>query len=894
VPSRLRYPHVLGVLAVLILAVVITPVASIKNLYPAAAISGKHVSRAVRHDVSPPLASLREAATADDQPDCGSEECAHALALLREDAEELLRADTLAGNPGGDAAAVIAAADPIEQTSQGPRPPTPVLASFDGLGFGFTGPQGTATQGNPSDNSIAVGPNHIVEMVNTRMAVYTKKGEMFGNTGTVLYGAAPNNTIFSGAGGRCQAANSGDAVVRYDQLAERWLYVLPVFQSPFAMCYAVSVGADPLGPYNRYEFPRTLFPDYPRPAVWPDGYYVPTSTGDNVIEKHACVADRTSMLQGLAATEQCVILQGVSFLNNADVDGQALPPPGAPNIVMATGGAQLNGDFDDDGIYAYKFHVDWANSANTTVTGPQKIDVAPYHFLCNGQLTSCVPQPNTTRRLDAQGDKIMQRLVYRNLGDYESIVAVHSVNTTGGGGGVRWYEFRLDANRDPYLYQQGTYAPDGPPIGSFLDNFETQAPGWTVDTAIGSSASANWAVRPDPLAHSLNNSFHTDATGVALKDDRLVSPSVGLSPTSQLIFWHRHSFEGPNFDGGVLELSSDGGSTWVDVLAGGGSFAEGGYNGVISTINGNPIAGRAAWVADSPSQTSMTRVVMDVGAFAGSNVRIRWRLALDQGIQAEPGVAWWVDDVQLTNLIVKPYRWMASPGIDRKGNIGIGYSFGGLPYFAGQRFAGRLADDPLGVLTFQETILVEGESSQTGTLRWEDYTTTAMDPSDDCTFWYVGDYIRTGQTRYTTRIGSFQLPGCIAADLEITKTDSRDPAPTARNLTYTVTVTNNGPDAASGVTVTDVLPPSVTFVSATPSRGTCSELSGTATCSLGTLANAATALIEIVVTPRTAGLITNTVSVAASTTDPSEINNTASENTSICRVTSRKSSIPCG
>mgnify|MGYP007129741679 FL=1 len=101
------------------------------------------------------------------------------------------------------------------------------------------------------------------------------------------------------------------------------------------MCYAVSIGTDPFGPYYRYEFVRPLFPDYPRPAVWPDGYYVPTSTGDEVIQKHACVADRASMLQGKDATEQCVIIDGANFLNNADLDGKQLPPTGAPNIMIA-------------------------------------------------------------------------------------------------------------------------------------------------------------------------------------------------------------------------------------------------------------------------------------------------------------------------------------------------------------------------------------------------------------------------------------------------------------------------------------------------------------------------------------------------------------------------------
>ena len=64
------------------------------------------------------------------------------------------------------------------------------------------------------------------------------------------------------------------------------------------MCYAISTSSDPLGSYYRYQFVRPLFPDYPRPAVWPDGYYVPTSTGDDVIQKHTYVVERAKMLKG--------------------------------------------------------------------------------------------------------------------------------------------------------------------------------------------------------------------------------------------------------------------------------------------------------------------------------------------------------------------------------------------------------------------------------------------------------------------------------------------------------------------------------------------------------------------------------------------------------------------
>jgi uncharacterized repeat protein (TIGR01451 family) len=133
-----------------------------------------------------------------------------------------------------------------------------------------------------------------------------------------------------------------------------------------------------------------------------------------------------------------------------------------------------------------------------------------------------------------------------------------------------------------------------------------------------------------------------------------------------------------------------------------------------------------------------------------------------------------------------------------------------------------------------------------------------------------------------------------AADLALTKTDPPGRAPTGRNMTYTLTVNNNGPHAASGVTVVDQLPPSVTFVSATPTQGICGESGGTVTCNLGTIGMGGTATIDIVVNPTVAGTITNTASVSASTPDPNGNNNADSENTSVCRITSRRSSIPCG
>src|SRR5262245_25966605 len=118
----------------------------------------------------------------------------------------------------------------VEQRSQGSLQGAALVASFDGLGVGFEGPQGAATLRNPSDNSLAVGPDYIMQTVNTRMAIFTKKGRKYDASGKVLYGPVPTNTVFKGFGGACEATNNGDAVVRYDQLADRWLIVMPIFR----------------------------------------------------------------------------------------------------------------------------------------------------------------------------------------------------------------------------------------------------------------------------------------------------------------------------------------------------------------------------------------------------------------------------------------------------------------------------------------------------------------------------------------------------------------------------------------------------------------------------------------------------------------------------------------
>ncbi|HEY6825413.1 MAG TPA: hypothetical protein VI259_01075, partial [Gemmatimonadaceae bacterium] len=103
----------------------------------------------------------------------------------------------------------------VEQLAPGTKPAARLAASFDGLGVGFEGPNGTGRGGNPSDNALAVGPNHIVQIVNGRgIAVFTKKGRKYDTTGKVLFGPVPANNVFKNFTGNCEARNSGDVVVR--------------------------------------------------------------------------------------------------------------------------------------------------------------------------------------------------------------------------------------------------------------------------------------------------------------------------------------------------------------------------------------------------------------------------------------------------------------------------------------------------------------------------------------------------------------------------------------------------------------------------------------------------------------------------------------------------------
>ena len=113
------------------------------------------------------------------------------------------------------------------------------------------------------------------------------------------------------------------------------------------------------------------------------------------------------------------------------------------------------------------------------------------------------------------------------------------------------------------------------------------------------------------------------------------------------------------------------------------------------------------------------------------------------------------------------HRWMGSVAMDKKGDIALGYSVvNGTNVFPGIRYTGRLSGDPLGQMTLGEGTIIDGTGVQrTTNSRWGDYTDITVDPTDDCTFWYVNEYYtlagqQSSVAGWQTRIGSFKLPGC--------------------------------------------------------------------------------------------------------------------------------------
>ncbi len=191
------------------------------------------------------------------------------------------------------------------------------------------------------------------------------------------------------------------------------------------------------------------------------------------------------------------------------------------------------------------------------------------------------------------------------------------------------------------------------PAATASDDVEAEPSVWTPD---GGSAPMVWTRRPNLEGHV----WHADDVGYQ-SDTRLLSPPLQVSMTVplELRFEHAHSFErskGVNWDGAVVEVSSDSGKTWVDIS----TLAAIGYNGQIVSEQ-NPLNARSAFVGTNPSYPAHdTETVLLGDQLAGKTVHLRFRVGTDLAAGA---AGWDIDNIAFTGLDNTPFpRWTVDAG----------------------------------------------------------------------------------------------------------------------------------------------------------------------------------------------------------------------------------------
>lgn len=349
--------------------------------------------------------------------------------------------------------ALPAGNDPVWQDKDGFRQEGDAMKlSINGQGY---------TSVNPADPCLDVGPNHVIQMINGGSGAYFR---IYDKNGNPLGAQTYMDNFVNAIGAGFTYNGLGDPIVLYDALADRWL------MSEFAtsgnrMIVAVSTTPDPTGSWYAYSFQAPSFPDYPKYAVWNNMYLVTTNESGGPA---TYALDRTRMLQGLSATAQRFTVPsyptiGFQACTPVTHDGGPAPPANAPAMFMRMADDAWSASIPADRLELWTLTVNFTTPANSVMAGPTFLLTQPFDTeLCGYLAFACVPQPNTPTRLDPLREVLMNRVIYRNFGTHETIVANHvtDVNNTDRHG-VRWYELRRMAVANPWaIHQQGTYSPD--------------------------------------------------------------------------------------------------------------------------------------------------------------------------------------------------------------------------------------------------------------------------------------------------------------------------------------------------------------------------------------------------------------------------------------------------
>lgn len=185
-------------------------------------------------------------------------------------------------------------------------------------------------------------------------------------------------------------------------------------------------------------------------------------------------------------------------------------------------------------------------------------------------------------------------------------------------------------------------------------------------------------------------------------------------------------------------------------------------------------------------ETLVGNFTVEVDGGSAEHAGIRWFELRKDGSHA------WSLHQEGTHAPDANHRWVGSIAMNGKGDLALGYSVSGPTMYPSIRYATRQANDPLGTLR-QETTLIDGTASQTDFNRWGDYSAMNVDPSNDCTFWYTNEYLINSDVRWQTRIGAFHHATCVAyADVAVTPSHTAQSIEPGNILVYPLQVTNQG------------------------------------------------------------------------------------------------------
>ncbi len=405
-------------------------------------------------------------------------------------------------------------------------------------------------QSSPADVSGAVGINHYVQMVNLAFAVFDKQGSM-------LAGPFDTNSLWQGFGGDCEENNNGDAIVLYDQQADRFLLSQFAINGAQSVCFAISTSPDPLGTYYLYELMTQRHPDYFKLGVWPDtqnnAYFMGTNSGEpNGYDVYAI--DRLSLLSGLPARPAQFFQGYANFLLPADSDGSLIPSAGLGGLfyTMIDAGESYFSDPPPlvDSIDLYEFKVNWdvpSQSSFNLIKSFQPPEIAEFNWTVCGLFSrSCLPQLGTTTKIDSGSWWPMQRFVYRNFGNHESLLGSWTIDILADGdhAAPRWFEMRRSGSGQWYMHQQGSYAPDDSHRWMSSIAINGQGDIGMVYNILGGTDTVNPGIRftsrrvNEPLGQMRNEATLIEATGVQTSTFRWGDySSMNVDPVDDCRFW---------------------------------------------------------------------------------------------------------------------------------------------------------------------------------------------------------------------------------------------------------------------------------------------------------------------------------------------------------------------